>query len=848
MNLQNQKEPEQLEDNFLVPYQANSRFIGRAEFLQKLKEALYNVAPRKDNHRVALYGMGGIGKTQCALGYIYANRDAYERIYWISAVDNTSILSGYQNIAKAAKLHFRNANDNEIAKSVLSWLRQQQSWLLIIDNLDDIQVANGLLPENGPQKHTIITTRNPNAEGIPAEPLEVPLLDVDSSILLLSTLSKITVQPNSPEESQAAEIVGKLGYLPLAIEQAGAYVREVTANFSAFLEEYEQNHKRLHMWVPSGNRQYPNSIATTWSMSLSLLPNDPVNLLRFFSFLNPNGILIAFLVSGADALEEDLRHIIFDRIKMATALLELEKFSLIKWDRPNKSITIHRLVQTVVRDEMSNEELRSTQINIINLFVQAFPVFTTNETRSVCRMYYGQMLEPLTHMITVCTCESALIRVRLGQFLCADGKYDDSQRLLVQAVEIYQSILGAENLDTLSAMHNLASTYQKQGRHADAAGIQEEVLGKWRTIFGEEHPNTLRAMNNLARTYVVQGRHEDAARIQEEVLEKGIRILGKDQLDTLTAMNNLAWTYMEQGKYAEAVTIQEEVLEKRRRILGEEHTDTLGAMNNLAWTYVEQGKYGDAVTFQEEVLEKGKKILGKEHPDTLTAMSNLAWTYVELGRHRDAAAIQEEVLEKRRKILGEEHPDTLTAMSNLAWTYMEQGRHADAAKFQEDVLEKRKRILGEEHPDTLTAMSNLAWTYVEQRKYGDAATIQEEVLKKRRRILGEEHPDTLTAMSNLAWTYAEIGRLGDAVTIQEEVLEKRMRILGEEHPNTLLAMSNLTWSYRKQGRHEEAARIMEVLEKWRTNLGEKHSDTLGPINRHGNRSVHHDVLWSRFGC
>ena len=433
--------------------------------------------------------MGGIGKTQCALGYVYANRDVYDRIYWISAVDRTSLLSGYQTIAKAARLHsLQNTSPVEIANGVLLWLRQQPSWLLVIDNLDDIKIANGLLPENGSQKHTIITTRNPNAEGIPAEPLEVPLLDPNDSIDLLSTLSKIIVQPDSPEEHQAAEIVQKLGYLPLAIEQAAAYVREVTADFSAFLEEYERNHKKLHMWVPAGNRQYPNSIATTWSMSFNLLQKYPIKLLRLFSFLNPDGILIAFLVSGAEALEDDLRHIIFDQIEMATALLELEKFSLIKWDRPNKSITIHRLVQMVVSDEMSDEESRSTITNIIDLFTQAFPKFTTNETRSLCRTYQGQIVEPLLRMKTIRTSKSALIRRRVGEFLREDGKYDDSEKLLLQAVEIYTSLLGTENSETLFAMHNLALTYQAQGRNADAARIQEEVLEKREEDTGRRAP------------------------------------------------------------------------------------------------------------------------------------------------------------------------------------------------------------------------------------------------------------------------------------------------------------------------------------------------------------------------
>jgi len=259
--------------------------------MRTLRERLYAILPTRYNHRVALYGMGGIGKTQCALAYAYANRDVYDRVYWINAADQTSLLSGFQSIARASRLHYLdNMSPIEIANAILVWLRHEPTWLLVIDNLKDIKIVDRLLPENGPHKHTIITTRNPNTTGIPAEPLEVPLLDVDAATELLSTLSKVAVRADSTEEREAEKIVQKLGYLPLAIEQAGAYVREATADFSAFLEEYERNRKKLYMWVPTGNREYPNSIATTWSMSFRMLSEYAVKLLRLFAFLNPDGI------------------------------------------------------------------------------------------------------------------------------------------------------------------------------------------------------------------------------------------------------------------------------------------------------------------------------------------------------------------------------------------------------------------------------------------------------------------------------------------------------------------------------------------------------------------------------
>jgi len=232
-----------VDDTFVVPYQRNPLVKGRGDFLSLLKDKLNMELSGKFNHRVALHGLGGVGKTQCALEYVYANKAIYRRIYWISAVNQASMLSDYQKIAKLVRLAIpQEASPADIAEAVLAWLRGERSWLVVIDNLDDIKVAQGLLPENAPGKHTLITTRNPRTQGIPAEPLEVPLLTPNDSVDLLSMLSNV-IAHDPDEEKQAYEIVEELGYLPLAIDLASAYVRDVTGNFSEYLQRYRINHK-----------------------------------------------------------------------------------------------------------------------------------------------------------------------------------------------------------------------------------------------------------------------------------------------------------------------------------------------------------------------------------------------------------------------------------------------------------------------------------------------------------------------------------------------------------------------------------------------------------------------------
>jgi tetratricopeptide (TPR) repeat protein len=750
------------------------------------------------------------------------------------------LLDGYEKIGKRANIPIApGSKPVTVAQQVLLWLKRTPNWLLIVDNLDDINVLDTqnlgdpniihlLLPEPGPGQHTLITTRNPNADHIPAQAKEVPLFKEADSVALLSSLSGIPILPDSEQEKAAQQIVKELGNLPLAISQAGAYIKQKSGGFTPYLEHYTRYRSRVNSWIPKGPQSYPHSVATTWIMSFNEIRKNSTaaHLFQLLAFFNPDGILIEFLKFGCKGMNSDLERLVLDEFEFTEALLSFESFSLIKWDRQINNIVIHRLVQEVVRDEMLETDLAMVRPMTVDICNQAFPEVWDHNNWALCRLYIGQVMVPLVNLDVPKTVKSAAVMYRVGWFLRDDGKIIDSEHLLVRSREIYLMILGVEHPDTLRSMINLANTYLYQGRMTEAVELQEEVLEKQRWILGVEHRDTLTSMNNLALTCWNQGRTAEAAALQEEVLEKQKRILGAEHPDMLRSMNNLANMYSDQGRMADGVALQE-VLEKRKRILGAEHPDTLISMSNLANMYSDQGRTAEAAALEEEVLEQQKRILGAEHPNTLRSMNNLSNRYSDQGRTADAAALREEVLEKRKQILGAEHPDTLISMSNLANTYSDQGRTAEAAALEEEVLEKQKQILGVEHPDTLSSMNNLAIIYSHQGRKAEAAALQEEVLEKQKRILGAEHPDTLISMSNLANTYSDQGRTAEAVTLQEEVLEKQKRILGVEHPDTLTSVNNLAITYSNQGRMAEAAALQEeVLEKRKRILGAEHPDTL----------------------
>ena len=514
----------------MVPYERNQHFAGRDAFLKQLFNKFWDPSPARYQGRLALYGLGGIGKTQVALEFIYRYQSSYSRIYWISAVSQESLLDGYEKIAKRAEINIPpDSKPIEIADRVLSWLRKTQNWLLVIDNLDDIDVLSTrnlnirniietLLPQPGPQQHTLITTRNAHADNIPAQSVEVTLFDRSESIELLVSLSNISV--SEPTELESAEkIVYELGYLPLAIVQAAAYIKEVTKSFGSFLEQYHTRRSDLHRWIPQGLRPYSYSVATTWSMSFEVVRSrnpQGAELFQLLSFLNPDGVHIDFLQSGIEALQNDVRQVLSNQIEMAKALIELEKFSLLKWDRRAQTLLIHRLVQAVVKDEMSDTDLATFRNIVVDLCYRAFPEQWDDVDKFVvCRAYASQVMTPLLDIRAAQTDKAAHAMSRVGGFLREDGKFRDSEQLSVRSLKILRDIHGNDHLCTLRSMDNLASTYWNQGKLEAAATLQEEVLQKSKQILGIGHPNTLTTMNNLAWIYLGQGRTEEAATLRE---------------------------------------------------------------------------------------------------------------------------------------------------------------------------------------------------------------------------------------------------------------------------------------------------------------------------------------------
>ena len=492
-------------------------------------------------HRIALYGLGGIGKTQISLEYCFRYKDEYDYIIWLTAIDQTRLLSSFREIADILVEHDVRISDGtaeEIARAVLRWLEPKNKWLLIFDNLDNIRITDGYLPLTHLSGHVLITTRNKNCDGIPAEGIEINLLNTKDSTSFLLHRSGLGNDHREEIKIEAQKIVDTLGYLPLAIEQAASYIRS-TQNIFEYLETYHQNQKVMLLNRPPGSHPYGDSVFTTWKISfrqLERISPDSILLSQILAFTNPDETLVDFLKAGKAGLQPELRSIFDNNFLFRQGLRGLEDYSLIRvWDEGRK-ITIHRLVQDVVRDDLDVLSRTSISTQALQLALTAFPIAIHAVNYDVCRAYYPQVTAILGNVEKHTVTSDSTIRDmnyfqlfdNLRFYLFDDGYYSDAVKYNGRCLEISDRVLGEEHPDTLRSMFNLALTYERLGRSDEALKVHEACLAIRKRVLGEEHPDTLWSMNGLAGTYVIMGRSNEAVKIFEACLETRKRVLGEE--------------------------------------------------------------------------------------------------------------------------------------------------------------------------------------------------------------------------------------------------------------------------------------------------------------------------------
>ncbi len=725
---------------------------GREELLAELDSRLAS-GGASGPRTVVLSGLGGAGKTSVAVEYAYRHL-AEVGLAWQFACEDAAVLTaGFADLAaQLGALDLADARDPvDSVHGVLA--AYPREWLLVFDNAADRGSIASFLPPAG-RGRVLITSRDqiwPIGHA-----LDVPVLDPEVAAEFLVN------RTGDPDRQAALDLAGELGGLPLALEQAAAYIQATASSLAGYLGSFRQRREELlARGEPTG---YDETVATTWSLALrDLAESAPgaVGLLRLLAWYAPEAIPLSLLLQPRPGLPDEfgtevaplLVPLLDDPLAAGDAVAALRRYSLITPARDG-SVSVHRLVQAVTIGQLPKELRDAWRAAATAVIEAALP----DDPRQPDTWPVLNALLPQVQAAVTADSDSV---AAVSMYLLYSGSYVTGREFCRGALEARLEALGAEHPDTLYVQSNLATF---MGLTGDAVGARDQLaalLPVMERVSGAEDPDTVTVRNYLARW---TGEAGDAAAARDQyaaLLPIMQRMFGAEESITLaTALNLALWT----GQAGDAAAARDQLaalLPVMARVSGPEDALTQSVAASLAlWT----GQAGDAAAARDQLaalLPLRERVSGAEHPETLTTRNVLAlWT----GAAGDAAGARDQLaalLPDVERVEGPGHPTTLNVRSNLAlWT----GNAGDAAGARDQyaaLLPVRERVSGPEHPDTLATRGNLAaWTG----NAGDAAGARDQfaaLLPVRERVSGPEHPHTLIDRNNLAyWTVEADDRAG----------------------------------------------------------------------------------------
>lgn len=790
--------------------------------------------------RMAITGLGGIGKTQLVieLAYQTSEKDPNCSVFWIPCMTLEDIERSYLDIIEKLRLKILPSED---AKQRVKTHLSQKSvgrWLLILDNADDTNLwtnyegkpspLKDYLPES-PEGFVVITTRNRKlaVKWAASKIISIPPMELNVATHMLG--NSLIQTELVKDHDVTTKLCQKVEFLPLAISQAAAYINEnglTTADYLSLLEEQEEDVIELLSEDFEDQWRYnaiKNPVAMTWLISFNQIRHLnalAASYLSFMACIHPKSIPVSLLPSAYS-------------LKARTdALGLLNAYSFVEFQHASQMVSLHRLVHLATRNWLRSEDSFKLYILQASSRIDELLPVDDPQNRRLWRGYlpHAQVILNQDECQLPSEERESLLK-KVGLCLQRDGRDRDAEPLLLELVDKKRGRLGSEDGEVLGSTTLLANTYRNRGKWKDAENLETYVMEETSKAFGVEHPRTAATMASLSSTYSKLGRWKEAKELNLEILHIRERVLGSDHPDTVATLADLAASYWYEGQREEAERLEIQVLETRKRILIKDHPHTLDAMARYASTLANKGNYNEAEGLLIGIAEAQQSSLGLEHPDTITTMAELASTYKSHERWVEAESLSSQVLELRREFLGPYHPDTITAMSNLAAVYWSRNEWAKAEELECQVLETNKALVGADHPLTLGAMLNLAATYSSRGELTQAEALEDQVLATRMKDHGPKHPDTLTVMANLALTYWKQNRWDKAEELEMEVLQTRRDVLGFEHPHTLITMSNLIGTFVSQKKWEEAENLAtQLLEIQRKSFGEDHANTLSTVN------------------
>ncbi|KAK3395941.1 hypothetical protein B0T20DRAFT_49038 [Sordaria brevicollis] len=769
-------------------------FTGRTHILQKMERVFFTDEARRsrrfDRREYLLWGMGGIGKTQIALRFAQKHEDRFDHIFWVDATDRATAEQSYHGIAMALGIQQKTSEESQAR--VLEWMgASDRNILLLFDNYahNGYGEDNNIVPTRG---NIIYSSRSDSLRlrlGQDAVSEVLPMEEADAITLLLR---RLYVPPENPQEREICiPAVKDLGYMPLAIEQAGALMFEGNLSIYDFMKDFQEK-KDLFLRNPEYKQEGDPAVYVTFDMSFDYLRTqsrkeqtiganaedyqNAIKILSMVGFYHNEGITEEMVMRAAewrarkgggllklggkgkyniDKLIEHDECGNWDPTWFRRAANILRQLSLVRLDQ-DRSMSMHVLVHSWARERLSESERAAYGLSARSILFESIPEgISPEETNFRCRLLpHGLAITSLVEQRWSDPVLESSYDERWAKVNEDTGRYAEVERCLKSALWGYKVNFTLDNQRCIDVMIRLAELYNQVDtrRWVESEALLTECLARQEFL----------TFRKLKVRQEPRGRNGKMVTVEEKWEKKGLREVGAQCSQFIIAKRQLADFYRRCGMW-----------DLRRYLLEEIKEDILesGLDSDLAYL---QPPDADIIEAKNKATMLANKLTAQEIRKLDQENDEARAADAEKYRPADEEEIDTMVRSKWRKEIVNAHDNDIPAEEKY--------------RLLMDHYQETLDIYGPNSKPTLAALvEGLAVFALREERGGCALIVLREAIRRSAERFSDTHPDTVIFVSQLVDGLNAIGRSKEALKLSCVVQNLFHEQLGEKHEYTFRA-------------------------------------------------------------
>ena len=797
-----------------LPYNSiGTLFKGRDVFLNRLRDGRIQAGNRPAAViGKALHGLGGVGKTRLAIEYAWQLADDYTAVLFVTADSPESLRRNIAELVgpKVLNLQEQSATEEEVREAAaIRWLQHNPGWCLILDNVDDEKTAEDveqLLSRL--QGGDVLITSRLGKWSDSVEPLELDVLDDVSSANFL--LEKTKPKGNrgrliqTSDDEDVKQLAKELGGLALALEQAGSYIVEQRISLKEYLRLWRSKVPSVQEWHDGRMMQYPKSTAVTWQITIDQLEKPERILLDLLAWFAPEPVPLS-VFGDYSLLPTDV-----DWGKdFRVAIGNLADYSMVRWNIEKNSVTVHRVVQEILRSRQSNA-VKNLKI-VLRIMEAAIPVGNPSDVR------LWPEWEPIQAHVefTVLEAEAkgifsptATLMGQLGILLYAKALHQEAESLMRRALAMNEKEFGEQSTEVALRLNDLAQTLQATNRRSEAEPLMRRALAIDEQSYGPDHPEVARDLNNLASLLHATNRWSEAEPLMRRALTIDEQSYGPDHPNVAIRLNNLAQLLKATNRLSDAEPLMRRALAIDEQSYGPEQPDVAVDLNNLALLLQATNRLSEAEPLMRRALTIDEQSFGPDHPNVAIRLNNLALLLQETNRLSEAEPLMRQAWAIDEQSYGPDHPKVARDLNNLASLLYATNRLSEAEPLMARVVSIFEKSLGKNHPNVATALNNLSQLLRATNRLSKAEPLIRQALAIDEQSYGPDHPNVARDLNNLAMLLKATNRLSEAEPLMRRALAIDEKSYGPDHPEVAIRLNNLAQLLKATNRLSEAEPLM----------------------------------------